>query len=48
MKTKKKMDKRFLILNIAVIAVIVFTSVYVWAVGVDYTLHTHVYPEIDR
>lgn len=47
MKTKKKkrMDKRFLILNIAVIAVIVFTSVYVWAVGDDYTLHTHVYPE---
>ncbi len=39
------MDKRFLILNIAVIAVIVFTSVYVWSVGDDYTLHTHVYPE---
>ena len=29
-KQKKKMDKRFLILNIAVIAVIVFTSLYVW------------------
>lgn len=44
-KQKKKMDKRFLILNIAVIAVIVFTSIYVWTVGDDYTLHTHVYPE---
>lgn len=44
-KQKKKMDKRFLILNIAVIAVIVFTSIYVWSVGDDYTLHTHVFPE---
>ena len=44
-KQKKKMDKRFLILNIAVIAVIVFTSLYVWTVGDDYTLHTHFYPD---
>lgn len=40
-----KMDKRLLVLNIAVIAVIVFSFIYVWSVGDDYTLHTYVYPE---
>lgn len=44
-KQKKKMDKRLLFLNIAVIVVIFFTSIYVWSVGDDYTLHTYYYPE---
>ena len=44
-KIKKKRDKRFLILNIAIIAVIVFAFGYVWTVGDDYTLHTNFYPE---
>ena len=44
-KIKKKSDKRFLILNIAIIAVIVFAFGYVWTVGDDYTLHTNFYPE---
>ena len=30
---------------VPVIAVIVFTSLYVWTVGDDYTLHTHFYPD---
>ena len=42
---KKKMDKRFLILNIAVVVVIFFTAIYVWSVSDDYTLHTFFYPE---
>lgn len=41
----KKLDKRLLVLNIAVVAVIIFSFVYVWSVGDDYTLHTHVYPD---
>lgn len=41
----KKLDKRLLVLNIAVIAVIVFSFFYVWTVGDDYTLHTHIYPD---
>ena len=48
MKTKlkqKKMDKRLLFLNIAVVVVIFFTSIYVWSVGDDYTLHTMYDPE---
>ena len=44
-KVKKKRDKRFLILNIIIIAVIVFAFAYVWTVGDDYTLHTNFYPE---
>lgn len=40
-----KLDKRLLVLNIAVVAVIVFSFLYVWTVGDDYTLHTHIYPD---
>lgn len=41
----KKWDKRLLVLNVAVVAVIVFSFFYVWTVGDDYTLHTSVYPD---
>ena len=38
-----KLKKRIIALNIGILAVMIFSFVYVWAVGNHYTLHTNTY-----
>ena len=39
-----KLKKRIIALNIGILAVMIFSFVYVWAAGDHYTLHTNIYP----